>query len=369
VTGRISGREVVLRAVRAALGTGAPDAVPSRLDAACVGPVLAIARQALATPLLHACVTRWRRPALQAEGRAALARAHAASARRYACLALRLEPVLSALAQAAVPAIVLKGMALADAVYGDPALRPMRDVDLLVPPSDVDRAVAVLGDAGYDPPRTFALDRPRRAAAMFLPRVAAQRGLILDVHWSLTDARAGSAAAHWAAGVHARAVPTMFGAAPAARLDATDAVVHTAVHLATHHGLVGLTGYCDLAMLAGRRADEVDWDRLVCDVRAARLVTCVGTVLDVAARLVGAAVPASVRRALGSSRRPRAALARLGLASPRARAWFALEGAPGQDYAVPLLVADRARDVLALVSRRLFRGAISRASSATAGRR
>lgn len=44
---------------------------------------------------------------------------------------------------------VLKGPALIGLVYGDPALRPTSDLDLLVSPSDAVRAQALLGDIGY----------------------------------------------------------------------------------------------------------------------------------------------------------------------------------------------------------------------------
>ena len=40
------------------------------------------------------------------------------------------------MAQAGVPFLVLKGAALAHLVYGDPRLRPMRDVDLLIRKAD-----------------------------------------------------------------------------------------------------------------------------------------------------------------------------------------------------------------------------------------
>ena len=47
-------------------------------------------------------------------------------------------------AEASVPVIVLKGAALATLVYPSPALRPMRDIDLLVHRGDRERVEAVL---------------------------------------------------------------------------------------------------------------------------------------------------------------------------------------------------------------------------------
>jgi hypothetical protein len=72
--------------------------------------------------------------------------AHAASVRTRV-----LADVVSAMAQAAVPFLVLKGAALAHLVYGDPRLRPMRDVDLLIRKRDAGRALDVLMLCGFKP--------------------------------------------------------------------------------------------------------------------------------------------------------------------------------------------------------------------------
>ena len=72
--------------------------------------------------------------------------AHAAAVR-----ARVVAEVASAMAQERVPFLVLKGAALAHLVYGDPRLRPMRDVDLLIRKADVGRALDVLMRCGFRP--------------------------------------------------------------------------------------------------------------------------------------------------------------------------------------------------------------------------
>ena len=58
--------------------------------------------------------------------------------RRYSCLAhsgqvvFHLAPLLQALHEEAVPAMLLKGALLAETVYADPGARSFNDVDLLV---------------------------------------------------------------------------------------------------------------------------------------------------------------------------------------------------------------------------------------------
>jgi hypothetical protein len=57
--------------------------------------------------------------------------------------------VLSDLDRARIPVLVLKGAALAQLVYTNPLLRPMRDVDVLVPEREAQRATQVLSRLGF----------------------------------------------------------------------------------------------------------------------------------------------------------------------------------------------------------------------------
>ncbi len=57
--------------------------------------------------------------------------------------------ILDALSAEGIPVLVLKGAALAHTVYPEPGLRPMRDIDLLVPPSQARQAQSLLISLGY----------------------------------------------------------------------------------------------------------------------------------------------------------------------------------------------------------------------------
>ena len=59
---------------------------------------------------------------------------------------------VAALEAAGIPALPLKGTALAKVAHGDPGLRIAGDVDLLVPTSQVLHALAILRRLGYRPP-------------------------------------------------------------------------------------------------------------------------------------------------------------------------------------------------------------------------
>jgi len=58
-------------------------------------------------------------------------------------------PIVAVLEDAGIPTMLLKGMPMALAYYGDLSLRPMRDVDVMVPPPLRAHAVAVLESDGW----------------------------------------------------------------------------------------------------------------------------------------------------------------------------------------------------------------------------
>ncbi|HVK73797.1 MAG TPA: nucleotidyltransferase family protein [Kofleriaceae bacterium] len=98
---------------------------------------VALVRRHLLAPLAHRA------------GAAALRGDFIASALQAERRAAALTEAVAALADAAVPVILLKGVAYAGSIYPDPAERPMSDIDLLVPSADFDRAARTLGRLGY----------------------------------------------------------------------------------------------------------------------------------------------------------------------------------------------------------------------------
>lgn len=69
--------------------------------------------------------------------------------RRAALLKQELEDLLASTANDGIPVVPLKGSALIFHYYGDPALRPMADIDVLVRPQDEAQATTCLEALGY----------------------------------------------------------------------------------------------------------------------------------------------------------------------------------------------------------------------------
>ena len=61
--------------------------------------------------------------------------------------------ITAALTEAGIPALALKGIVLAYTAYKDPSLRPMMDLDLLVPPRERENAIGVLRKLEFGHPQ------------------------------------------------------------------------------------------------------------------------------------------------------------------------------------------------------------------------
>ena len=91
--------------------------------------------------------------------------------------------IVEGLTGAGIPLLVLKGAALAQLVYEDPARRPMRDVDLLVPRAEARRASGILRGLGLT--RT---ERPTAPGHHHLPAMMKTEDgatIVVEVHREL----------------------------------------------------------------------------------------------------------------------------------------------------------------------------------------
>lgn len=95
---------------------------------------------------------------------------------------LALEPLLAVLGSSGIPALVLKGIPLAERLHGDGALRSSGDFDLLVGRAHLDEAVERLAGVGYRPQVEW---RDRRGLPT-LHRILSSPGLpAVELHWRL----------------------------------------------------------------------------------------------------------------------------------------------------------------------------------------
>jgi hypothetical protein len=236
----------------------------------------------------------------------ALEEAYLANSARNLFIAAELDRALVALAAADVPAMLLKGAALVETVYADPALREMLDLDILVPAAAMDAAGAALGAIGYRPESAAAAgSHPRMKVRAEHhhdpPLVADHRIAAIELHHHIATS---AERAHFdVAGLWERARPGT--RSPEHLLPAPeDLLLHAAFHF-TRNRLGGswasagtggaLSQVCDIAWLVDR--EPIDWDAFVASARSYRLDTRVFLALFVAAEL-GVAIPADALDAL-----------------------------------------------------------------------
>jgi len=99
--------------------------------------------------------------------------------------------VASALDKGGIPVIMLKGVFLAAGIYENIALRPMRDLDLLVKKEDVVSSVGILEKLGYQPivavkeqwenPFNYSLTLAKA-------NVGINNSVTVDLHWHILNA-------------------------------------------------------------------------------------------------------------------------------------------------------------------------------------
>jgi hypothetical protein len=163
------------------------------------------------------------------------------------------------LGDAGIPAIPLKGIALAESLYGDLALRVCSDLDVLVPPRHAIDAFHIIVAAGYKPeftqPRLLDLE-VRYGRDCSLSRQAGASTFAIDLHWGL--AWGGPFERGLLEQLWAEASPATFRGVPAFALSAEWDFLYLALH-AARHGWLTLKWYADLDRLC--RRGMVDWKK------------------------------------------------------------------------------------------------------------
>jgi hypothetical protein len=222
------------------------------------------------------------------------------TAARNAALFDRGRKLIEDLDTAGVETLVLKGAALVPRYYRDPGLRPMADLDILIPIKAFFPALAALQRAGWRPHRTVTPSLVRTTHAA--PFTTAD-GFVCDLHWRVfpEPGPPGAEAALWAASVDVDFYGTKTRA-----LSSTDQLLHVCLHGARWGPVPAIWWIVDAVAII--RAGDVDWDRLVSQAVTYRFVLRLRDALRYL-RTLGAAVPADILGTLETV--PASALERL----------------------------------------------------------
>lgn len=241
------------------------------------------------TPLLYVHLSRPRlRSAVPPALLQQLDRFYAASRliamrQRFECARL-----LDALGRDGIEALPLKGMALREHVYPDPALRPSGDVDLLVPPAAAARAEEVLQRLGYVadereiPAAWYRPENSHHLAPYRLPG----REVLIEIHWGLAPPGAGlriNVEAVWE-----RATAGEIAGRPVRLLAPEDLLLHLALHATVlTRFLTRLRHLVDVAETVRHFGARLDWGLLASRAREWRGQAELYTILRGADALLG----------------------------------------------------------------------------------
>lgn len=198
--------------------------------------------------------------------------------------------IARALRERGVPVIALKGLHLAELVYRDISLRPMSDLDLLVPHSQLESAVAAL--------LALEFDLNRGLSSGYDVGLSHRRlGILVEVHWTL--AQPAEPYTPPIEDIWRSAEPARLGDADAQVMSPEFLLLHVCAHLAYHHLFsFDLRSLCDIAEIV-HAYPALDWAAVVDRGRRHGWGRGVAAALRLARDHLGADVPAESLAAIG----------------------------------------------------------------------
>jgi Uncharacterised nucleotidyltransferase len=207
----------------------------------------------------------------------------------------QLHEVLGILERAEIPVILLKGAHLAEVVYGEIALRPMRDLDLLVRKEDLLRTWQLLLDSGYSP--LSISDEPDYTQHHHLRPFCKAGAIPIEIHHTLEVPGASFAIDvdhFWS-----RAQKAVIAGVKAQVLCPEDLLLHLCLHSAYNHRFqIRLLQLCDIAVSIRHYDRQIDWQRLATisnEYGVSRFIFCC---LLLVAETLGVEIPSSLFEAL-----------------------------------------------------------------------
>ena len=208
--------------------------------------------------------------------------------------------ILRALQAAGIPVIPLKGVCLAEAVYGNLALRQIGDVDLLVPPANLATALEVLRTLGYAAAQPFDIEGQRQVCH-HMPPLSRRGGATLELHWTI--AKRGSNIRLEDTDLDqlwSRAIPSRIDGVQILMLSPTDLLLHLCLHASVHHYFdgIGLSGFWDMALVIRRYGEQIDWEQFTTRAHQWGVANGAYLALQLTQEWTGVVIPTPVMRSL-----------------------------------------------------------------------
>jgi hypothetical protein len=207
-----------------------------------------------------------------------------------------MRPVVHELVDAGFDVRLLKGVPLGVRYYGNPALRPVSDIDVSVSTREAAKASTLLTRMGWLPDRepTADLFRFLHAIEFSRPNVG-----VVDLHWrSLCEFVDGSAEEEF----RCHTEPFAFLERQVRISDPTRMLLHTIIHGVRQNPEPPVRWIADAMKILGSSGSEIKWQALVEFAQRWRLCHRLGLGLNYLSRHFDAAIPTSVLKEVAKRR-------------------------------------------------------------------
>lgn len=176
----------------------------------------------------------------------------------------QLRVIIEAFNEDGISVLVLKGPALARAIYPDPATRPSSDIDLLVLPEHVIKARNILGSLGYKClEKRFETFRNFHCDEEFIHKKDSKNNIGVEIHWALSM----FSGSKWKVDINeifSRSVKIETPGLSFMILHPVDNLIHASLHMLIGHSQdLRLIWIYDCALLAHHITLTNDWEMLI----------------------------------------------------------------------------------------------------------
>ncbi|WP_297525839.1 nucleotidyltransferase family protein [Sulfurovum sp.] len=178
-------------------------------------------------------------------------------------------PILKQFHEAEIDCLLLKGVALTILYYKDMGIRHMSDLDILVSPNNVRRAIQILQDLGYQPKEEFIF--PFKESYLYLQHsidfVHKDNKQEVDLHWHIFFKNCGL---HDDDSLWQNKQPVQLNGFPLYTLDATDHLMHVCIHGLRFNELSPIRWIVDAKIIIDQ--NEIAWERLIEEIKKRKVV-------------------------------------------------------------------------------------------------
>lgn len=267
-----------------------PSAARALLECVDIADLAKLALEHRMAPWLAAVISSNEETAA-ADRLAPLRQAGAGQTMQTMLLYAEMTKVVGLLNEAEIPVVLLKGPALADTVYPDPALRAYGDIDVLIHEADLPETSAILRNRGYaEEHEEHQPHRIHQCHGIFQRKfMHPESGHCLEVHCD-----------HLQIGLEPVSMDEIwndasehsFGRARARVLEQHDLFVQLCVHL-NRHGFERLAWFKDLDLMV--RRDTLDWNLVAAKAQKQGCLDSVSYTLYLLGRTLGTPLPPQAR--------------------------------------------------------------------------